>query len=660
MFRRFTALAASLLTAFAPIVAGGRTPEHRSVPEAGVQPVRLIVKLRPDSSSVRNFALSGSREPSVAKAILEERARALGARTGLDLRAGGAVSDLVQAMTVHGTSASSALTTVAADPDVEWVEVDGLMRIRRQPNDPLYLTGGSRGPASAQWALRAPSEQTPSAINAAGAWEVSTGRSEVVVAVLDTGAVLSHLDLQGQWVSGYDMVSDVEVANDGDSRDDDPSDPGDWVTSADASTATFSGCSVANSSWHGTQVAGIIAASTDNAIGIAGVGWGTRVMPVRVLGKCYGLTSDIAAAVRWAAGLSVAGVPASTRRADVINLSLGGGGSCSRTFQEAIDAATAAGVVVVAAAGNSAGQAVGSPANCRGVIAVAAVRHVGSKVGYSDLGPEIAVAAPGGNCVNTSSNDQCLYPLVTTTDSGSRGPAGSSSYSDAYNFSVGTSFSAPLVSGAVALIRAANPTVSPDGVRTLIQSTARPFPTSGGTQGTVACRSPDAREQLECYCTSQTCGAGLLDAGAALSAAAGASLTAVVDVTPAVPAAGQAVTLSAARSRVTSGRSIESYRWSLVDGGGIVDALDPSSTSSSSLVVVPNGAGRFTVRLEIADTSGQRATTTVQVDVHDVDPDTQQSTDGSSGGGALRIDWLLLVALAGAALRVRRGQRARR
>src|SRR5262249_9009044 len=150
---------------------------------------------------------------------------------------------------------------------------------------------------------------------------------------------------------------------------------------------------------------------------------GVHVLPVRVLGKCGGQDSDIIAGMRWAAGLPVPGLPANPYPARVINMSLGGDGSCSAAYRDAVDQITAAGTVIVAAAGNPSGHAVGTPANCPGVIAVAGVRHVGTKVGFSSLGAEVAISAPGGNCVNTAANSPCLYPILTTTNSGTTVPA---------------------------------------------------------------------------------------------------------------------------------------------------------------------------------------------------------------------------------------------
>ena len=282
-----------------------------------------------------------------------------------------------------------------------------------------------------------------------------------------------------------------------------------------------------SSSWHGTQVSGLVAALTDNGIGMAGTAPGVRVLPVRVLGKCGGYDSDIIAGLRWAAGLAVPDVPANPYPARVINLSLGGDGACSVAYQEAVDEVVASGTLIVAAAGNSSGHAVAAPANCSGVLAVGGLRHAGTKVGYSSLGNEVAIDAPAGNCVNGESGSACLYPILTTTDSGTTVPAGGT-YTDSYTTSLGTSFSAPLVAGVAALAFSVRSEMTPQRVRELLQATARPFPAVGSvaSSSVAQCTQPQydlmgrAVDQQECYCTTTTCGAGMLDAGAALAATA--------------------------------------------------------------------------------------------------------------------------------------------
>ena len=174
----------------------------------------------------------------------------------------------------------------------------------------------------------------------------------ITIGVIDTG-YRPHVDLAGRFVAGYDFIGDPLVANDGDGRDSDPLDPGDWITSAENASGYFAGCGVSNSSWHGTHVSGTIGAVANNGIGVAGINQVSKIQPLRVLGKCGGYTSDIADAIRWAAGLTVTGVPANPTPDRVVNISLGGSGACGSTFQNAINAAVAAGTVVVVAAGNS-------------------------------------------------------------------------------------------------------------------------------------------------------------------------------------------------------------------------------------------------------------------------------------------------------------------
>src|SRR5262249_18704579 len=140
----------------------------------------------------------------------------------------------------------------------------------------------------------------------------------------------NHPDLAGRYVGGYDFITNAQVANDGqfttatNDRDPDPSDPGDWITAAESASDFFAGCPIANSSWHGTHVAGTIGAASGNGTGVAGINWVSKILPARVLGKCGGYLSDIADAIQWSAGLSVPGVPNNPNPARVLNLSLGG------------------------------------------------------------------------------------------------------------------------------------------------------------------------------------------------------------------------------------------------------------------------------------------------------------------------------------------------
>ncbi|GAP34473.1 S8 family peptidase [Piscinibacter sakaiensis] len=495
-------------------------------------PARVIVAFKPGSALSRIEAEATLADPA------PQRTRALAQRLGLALRSGASVGPRSQVVMADGLAAQALAQRLAADPEVASVSIDRRRRLAAAPNDPLYAVGGATGPVAGQWYLRPPNTTTPAAIDAESAWDTRTGSSSVVVAVLDTGIRFDHADLLpvaqgGPVLPGYDFVSDAPTGNDGDGRDADPSDPGDWITAAENSQAggAFRDCGVSASSWHGTSVAGLVGAATNNGFGMAGVGRGIRVLPVRVLGKCGGFDSDIIAGMRWAAGLSVPGVPANPTPAKVINMSLGGTGTCSAAYAQAMTEIAAVGAVVVASAGNSAGHAVSEPANCAGVIAVAGLRHVGTKVGFSDLGPQIALAAPGGNCVDVTAGAACQYPILTARNAGTQVPiANSSVFSDAFNYTVGTSFAAPLVAGTAALMASVKPEITPTELRSLLLSSTRAFPTTGGDNGdgtTVPqCQAPiiDAAgkpvDQLQCYCTTSTCGAGMLDAGAAVRATA--------------------------------------------------------------------------------------------------------------------------------------------
>jgi serine protease len=303
--------------------------------------------------------------------------------------------------------------------------------------------------------------------------------------VLDTG-YRPHADLVANIVGGYDFISDTFVSNDGDGRDSDARDPGDWQTPNQCGDGDFNSYP---SSWHGTHVAGTIAAVTNNSTGVAGVAFGARVVPARVLGRCGGYTSDIADAMIWASGGTVSGVPANANVARVISLSLGGQGACDTTTQNAINSARSRGTVVVIAAGNENQNAANvSPANCSGVIVVAAVNRSGSHAYYSNFGSVVDVAAPGGDIRSSDSNG-----VLSTLNTGTTTPG-----SDTYAWYQGTSMATPHVSGVVALMLAKNSSLTPDDVESRLKSSTRAFPG-----------------------TCSQCGTGIVDALAAVNAAVG-------------------------------------------------------------------------------------------------------------------------------------------
>jgi len=677
---------ATLTSALVALPANADRPHRSAAARAPLGPVagEVIVKFKPGAALTRQYALAARSDTAVVRNVLAERATAMGARLGRTLQAGAAVGPDTQVLRALGMTSEELAARLAADPDVEFAEPNERMRRVAAPNDPLYPAAalGVRplGPDSGQWYLRAPAAtlaQGPvSSIDIEAAWARTRGNANLVVAVLDTGVRPEHPDLAGRLLPGYDFVEDTDVANDGGSRDNDPTDPGDWTTAAENSNRTgkFYKCDPAgtgaaqasSSSWHGTSTTSLIAAATDDNNGMAGAAPGVRTMHVRVLGKCFGSSSDIQAAMRWAAGIQVPGVPANPHPAKVLNLSLGGSGSaCSAGYQSAVNDVLAQGAVIVAAAGNSAGGPVGSPANCQGVIAVAGLRHAGLKVGFSDLGPQISIAAPAGNCINITNGSPCLYPVLAATNSGAQGPV-ASAWTDSYNITVGTSFASPLVAATAGLMFSAQPALTPAQLLAQMQATARPFPTTGGDNGDGSvvpqCVAPRTGvDQLQCYCNTNFCGAGMLDAGRAVAAAAGP--VARITVSTANPTAGSEVALSGAGSLVSG--SISSYQWAVSSNGGIVNAFS-SATNASTATLTPSAAGSFTVTLTITDNLGASnvASQVVTVAAAPVapppfTPPPAAPSGGGGGGGSMSLLWLAALAAAVVALFRNAGPRPR-
>jgi serine protease len=645
---------------------------------------RVIVRFKPQADSVRAKILSVRATRGEAREVAQTRATALGLRTGSRLAAGISLDERTHVVFAKGMTGAQLARKLAADGEVEMVVVDQRRKISKLPNDPLFggadvnpetTVGGIQARTIDQWYLKKPSAtpgQVVSSINAPAAWDVTTGTATTIVAVLDTGVRMDHPDLAGQFVSGYDMIGfgsnssaqSVAIANDGGGPDADPSDPGDWVSQADVNAGTLgSGCDstdISNSSWHGTRVSGLIAAVSNNGLGMAGVGWGLKIMPVRVLGKCGGYDSDILAGMKWAVGIAVPGLPANANKAKVLNMSLGGSGSCGTTgtgalYRDVISQVNAAGATVVVAAGNSEGQAVGLPGNCPGVVTVAALRHVGTKVGFSSLGPEVTVAAPGGNCINTGAGQACLYPMVSTTNAGTTTPVANDGSYTGSNASVGTSFSAPIVSGIVGLMASVRPNLTSVEATQILKSTARAFPTtgSGSTPNPPVCLAPSTTVQDECYCTTSTCGAGMVDAAAAVAATVALNGTTVtITQNPASGlTAGQTLTLSAAAAGLPAGRSVASTAWVLVDGGGIVTGF-ASGAATATATVTPSAAGSFTVRADVTDSAGAVYSQSATISVAAA---TSGGSSGggssSSGGGVASAVWLAGLMLAALALR---------
>lgn len=465
MLRNFlrSCLAGSLCLAVLPVQAQGRI--------AHVTAERLIITMQ--DNGVRHGASVGSGK--VVPQLSLPDGRQLGfVHTMSD---GSHVMQLPEAASAEETAAL--VSQLKQDPSVAAVQVDKRLYPAFVPNDTQYAN---------QWYL---SEDT-AGMRMPSAWDLSTGSSSVVIAVVDTG-VLPHAELDATRIlPGYDFISDIPTANDGDGRDADPSDPGDAVVAGECSDPGGPPAPPTDesSSWHGLSVMGVMAATSDNGSDIAGIDFAARILPVRVLGKCGGFVSDIVAAIRWSAGLSVVGVPDNPTPANVINLSLAGDGACSPQEQLAINDAVAAGAVVVVAAGNEGLDVANfSPANCNNVITVGAVARDGSIASYTNRGEEVDLTAPGGDGPDYTDDVLTLWNDGTTTPG-----------ADALAYIEGTSFTTAEVSAVAALMLAVNATLDPASVREILRVTARSFPDSS--------------------CNTNTCGQGLVDAGAALAGAA--------------------------------------------------------------------------------------------------------------------------------------------
>lgn len=325
------------------------------------------------------------------------------------------------------------------DQGVRFAEPNVVVRPMATPNDPLF-----------------PLQWHASMINAPQAWDVTPGSDQVVVAVIDSGVLLAHPDLQGKLVGGYDFIRNVTSAGDGDGIDANPDDPGDQAP--------------LGSSFHGTHVTGTIAAMGNNRIGVAGIGGATRVMPLRVLGRSDGDVYDVQQAILYAAQLPNDSGTLPPRKADVINLSLGTN-VFSQSLFDVIKRARAAGVILVAAAGNHAANGAGDvpiyPAAYDDVVSVSAVDSVQQRTNYANFGPQLDVMAPGGDNVVDRNGDNVVDGVISTGGSDATGPI-----QFRYPIFQGTSMAAPHVSGTVALMRAVFPGLTPDGFDALLRSGA--------------------------------------------------------------------------------------------------------------------------------------------------------------------------------------------
>jgi Subtilisin-like serine proteases len=390
-------------------------------------------------------------------------------------------------------AATRLMQQIAADPAVAHVEADVMMHAVRDvassgkvsaadllaatPNDPKY--------ADYQWHFKTPTAALAGTADVEKAWSVADGAG-ITVAVLDTG-ITQHPDLDLSLANaGYDFIDDAFVSGRAtDGRVAGGWDLGDWTTGDTYAECRDAGDPGEPSSWHGTHVSGTIAERTNNGVGMAGVAHAAQVLPVRVLGHCGGYTSDIADGITWASGGHVDGAPDNTHPAQVISMSLGGGGVCtaSDVTGTAIAGAIARGTTVVVAAGNSGADAANfSPASCPGVVSVASNGYTGKRAFYSNYGDSVTISAPGGGIyANDASSGTQNVPngfVWSTINLSATVPADAG-----YGGMAGTSQATPHVSGVVAMILGAEkalgqPLSTPAEVTSLLTSTARRFPVS--------------------------------------------------------------------------------------------------------------------------------------------------------------------------------------
>ncbi|HLW25812.1 MAG TPA: S8 family serine peptidase [Steroidobacteraceae bacterium] len=644
--------AAVLLAPFSSDAQLESNPVRRAPIALGPEADRLLIGFKPEASGA--VIKTTVRRRARAYAVTQAQTRPadveqLVRRVGLPIARSGQLTPSLHVLylprTLYGAEVQNALAMLRADPAVAFAAIDGRRyALQALPNDPLFAgTPSASPPASGQWYLANPATSsimagTPpttfpdlSAVDAVDAWSITGGSTGIVIADVDTGVRFDHPDLLraglgGRLLPGYDFVGQdynpkspynglgtFLQANDGDGWDPDPSDPGDWINSTDQKQSVFpsASCPAADSSWHGTRVVGIFGALSDNGVGITGLTWGPWILPVRALGKCGGYDSNIIAGIEWAAGMPVTdpdtgeAAPPNPYPADIINLSLGGGtDACSSSgngaaYFSALPQVVSLGALVVIAAGNESGP-VELPADCAGVIpgvmAVAGLRNVGTKVGYSSFGSQVSLSAPAGNCIDTGGD--CLRSMDTTTNLGVTDPlpgASGNGYTNEVSSNLGTSFATPIVSGIAALMRSVNDNLTPTQLAARLESSATAFPPN--TAALPVCPQTDpSSSECACPATGQ-CGSGMVNAYAAVMAAQ--NPIAAVRVT-----AGSSILLDASGSAAACGRTLKSYQWSA--GSGVT--LVSGGTSAQAVV-----SGSGSVTLTVTDDQGAKDSANVSV-----------------------------------------------
>ncbi|MGB1140784.1 MAG: S8 family serine peptidase, partial [Halioglobus sp.] len=479
-----------------------------------------------------------------------------------------------------------AIKSLRKDPAIDWAEPNYRVSALATPDDEAFPF---------QWHFPL--------IGIPEAWEITTGDNDVIVAVIDTGILANHPDLQGQLVAGYDFVRDVDNARDGNGIDPDPDDPG-------------SGISSGVLGFHGTHVAGTIGAGGNNGIGVAGVAYGARIMPLRALGTDGGGTTyDVDQAIRFAAGLENDSGTVPARPADVINLSLGGG-PFQQSSQNLLNQVRAAGVTVVAAAGNEATSRPSYPASYENVISVSAVDVQRRLTSYSNTGAFVDVAAPGGdNSVDFNGDG---YPDGVLSLGASRGDTGALNYT--YPFANGTSMASPHVAGVIALMLSVNPGLSPADIDALLLT-------------------GDLTDDLGASGRDDLYGQGLINANKAVIAALEAS-----GISPA-----DNPRLVASTASLNFSTNIDSLSLALSNAGNGALVLENLSSSESWVEISPvsvnaSGLGEYAVTVDRSGLSAgvYSARITAQSSVNNLSVTALMSVGGAGTGADVGLIYILL------------------
>lgn len=618
---------------------------------ASVQPqwvTQLIVKEKSGTQRAQSIAAGSVVARADAAAVQRWSAAAQLPVTYKRPMSGGAhVVTLPNAMSLD--DAQTVARRMEASGQFEFVSPDKIMRPASVPTDPQFGNQWNLWPSTA--GAGGATNASAGGANLTTAWDTTKGTNTINVAVIDSGILTNHEDLAGAHIrAGYDFISNDPFNGAADpatgktiprgfvendpldtpaGRDANPSDPGDWVTSTDTTNyPTLCGTAGTHrdSSWHGTFVTGQIVAQ-HNSVGIAGVAPNVSIQMARALGKCGGTTSDIMDALAWVTGESgVPGaggtaLPVNAPMARVVNMSLGGGGACSSVEQSTITAARARGAVIAVATGNDGRDTVGSPANCNGVVAVTAHTTDGDTASYANLGAETTISAPGGG------NGIAIPGTgLTVTSISNDGKTSPSTNTNIYTSEMGTSMATPHVAGVAALLLSYNPSLSVDDVVNVLKQSARAYPSNS-------------------YCATHAsiCGAGMLDAGAAMSMVtakvqASASASSVV--------ANNAVTLTATGSAGYAS-TIASVQWTQTSGDTVALATaGPDANGNYTAKFTPTTAGTYAFTVKLTSSANTVATASAQVTVTAAAAN-GGSTDGtspaapaSSGGGGYLPLWL--------------------